>query len=318
MKLMTPVEIEKDFPHISHKDKVLVLGSCFSDNIGEKLHTSGFQVDINPFGTLYNPVSIARATQEIRDGKTYMENDLFNYQGLWQSDMHHGSFSGPDKKTVLDHINDRISKAHNTWRNTNLVLLTFGSAFVYYNKTGEIVSNCHKRPESEFNRQRLSIEDIISLYEPLFHSLFEQNKELNIIMTVSPIRHLRDGLHQNQLSKSTLLLAIDKLKSLFPHNIYYFPAYEIMMDELRDYRFYTDDLMHPSTMAIEYLWEKFITCSFDNETQQLAEECQKIYKAINHRPLHADEKTHKEFLKQIVLKINRLKEKYPYLEFKTE
>lgn len=318
MKLTTPVEIEKDFPHISHRDNVLVLGSCFSDNIGEKLHTSGFQTEINPFGTLYNPVSIARAIYEIEEEKKYTEDNLFCYQSLWQSDMHHGSFSDSDKKTVLNHINNRISKAHNTWVNTNVILLTFGSAFVYYNKTGEVVSNCHKRPESEFNRQRLTVEGIISIYEPLLNSLIEQNRELNIIMTVSPIRHLRDGLHQNQLSKSTLLLAIDKLKSLFPHNIYYFPAYEIMMDELRDYRFYADDLMHPSTMAIEYLWEKFTTCSFENETQQLAEECQKIYKAINHRPLHADKGTHKEFLKQIVLKINRLKEKYPYLEFKTE
>jgi len=318
MKLTTPVEIEKDFPHISHRDNVLVLGSCFSDNIGEKLHTSGFQTEINPFGTLYNPVSIARAIYEIEEKKKYTEDNLFYYQGLWQSDMHHGSFSDSDKETVLNHINNRISKAHNTWVNTNVILLTFGSAFVYYNKTGEVVSNCHKRPESEFNRQRLTVEGIISIYEPLLNSLIEQNRELNIIMTVSPIRHLRDGLHQNQLSKSTLLLAIDKLKSLFPHNIYYFPAYEIMMDELRDYRFYADDLMHPSTMAIEYLWEKFTTCSFENETQQLAEECQKIYKAINHRPLHADKGTHKEFLKQIVLKINRLKEKYPYLEFKTE
>ena len=318
MKLTTPVEIEKDFPHISHRDNVLVLGSCFSDNIGEKLHTSGFQTEINPFGTLYNPVSIARAIYEIEEEKKYTEDNLFCYQSLWQSDMHHGSFSDSDKKTVLNHINNRISKAHNTWVNTNVILLTFGSAFVYYNKTGEVVSNCHKRPESEFNRQRLTVEGIISIYEPLLNSLIEQNRELNIIMTVSPIRHLRDGLHQNQLSKSTLLLAIDKLKSLFPHNIYYFPAYEIMMDELRDYRFYADDLMHPSTMAIEYLWEKFTTCSFENETQQLAEECQKIYKAINHRPLHTDKGTHKEFLKQIVLKINRLKEKYPYLEFKTE
>lgn len=318
MKLTTPVEIEKDFPHISHRDNVLVLGSCFSDNIGEKLHTSGFQTEINPFGTLYNPVSIARAIYEIEEEKKYTEDNLFCYQSLWQSDMHHGSFSDSDKKTVLNHINNRISKAHNTWVNTNVILLTFGSAFVYYNKTGEVVSNCHKRPESEFNRQQLTVEDIISIYEPLLNSLIEQNRELNIIMTVSPIRHLRDGLHQNQLSKSTLLLAIDKLKSLFPHNIYYFPAYEIMMDELRDYRFYADDLMHPSTMAIEYLWEKFTTCSFENETQQLAEECQKIYKAINHRPLHTDKGTHKEFLKQIVLKINRLKEKYPYLEFKTE
>lgn len=318
MKLTTPVEIEKDFPHISHRDNVLVLGSCFSDNIGEKLQTSGFQTDINPFGTLYNPVSIAQAIREIGEGKKYIESNLFYYQGLWQSDMHHGSFSDPDKKTVLDHINNRISKAHDNWASTNLILLTFGSAFVYYNKTGEVVSNCHKRPESEFDRQRLTVEDIISIYEPLFHSLIEQNKELKIIMTVSPIRHLRDGLHQNQLSKSTLLLTIDKLKSLFPHNIYYFPAYEIMMDELRDYRFYADDLMHPSTIAIEYLWEKFAGCSFIDETQQMAEECQKIYKALHHRPLHENEETHKEFLKQIVLKINRLKEKYPYLEFKTE
>jgi hypothetical protein len=318
MKLITAVEIEREMPRLSHRDKMLMMGSCFSDSIGDKLSLGGFKVDINPFGTLYNPISIARALREILSGKVYSEQDLFQYQGLWHSAMHHGSFSGADKADVLLHINNRLSDAHQNWEQTDVLFLTFGSAFVYYNNEGEVVGNCHKLPEASFRRRRLSVEEIVEDYQSLLDLLLNENRKLKLILTVSPIRHLRDGLHQNQLSKATLLLAIDKLKELYPDKIYYFPAYEIMMDELRDYRYYADDLMHPSQLAVEYIWEKFAQTCFDSDTLALAGECEKIYKALHHRPLHNDDEAHKEFLGQIVLKINRLKEKYPYLEFKTE
>lgn len=318
MKLITSVDIEKDIPHLSHRDKVLMLGSCFSDNIGERLNHCGFQTDINPFGTLYNPVSIIRALNEIEQGKLYTENDLFEYQGLWHSPMHHGSFSGTDKGKVLSHINFRLSQAHQNWEDIHFLFLTFGSAYIYYDKNNRVVGNCHKLPETTFERKRLSVDEIIDTYKPFFDKIIAKRKELNIIITVSPIRHLRDGLHQNQLSKATLLLAAEGLKALYPKQLHYFPAYEIMMDELRDYRFYADDMMHPSDLAVNYIWEKLADTCFNKETYQLAEECEKIYKALAHRPLHPDDNANKEFLGKIVLKINQLKKKYPYLEFKTE
>jgi hypothetical protein len=316
-KLFTAVEMES-MPHLSHCDKMLMIGSCFIDSIGEKLCECGFNADINPFGTLYNPISIVKAIKQIREKKVYTETDLFEYQGLWHSEMHHGSFSSINKSEVLSLINDKISVANDFWNDATVLMLTFGSAFVYYNKRGKVVGNCHKLPESEFNRKRLSIDEIVDACQTIFDCILKDKSDLKITITVSPIRHFRDGLHENQLSKATLLLAVEKLKKCYPQNISYFPAYELMMDELRDYRFYADDMIHPSPLAIEYIWEKLTDACFDKETKQLNIECEKIYKAIKHRPLHPDDEVYKEFLGQLTLKINRLKEKYPYLEFKTK
>src|SRR5574344_444544 len=316
-KLITAVEMES-MPHLSHHDTMLMLGSCFIDNIGEKLNDSGFNVDINPFGTLYNPLSIGEAIKQIINERVYSEQDLFEYQGLWHSEMHHSSFSSANREEILHHINNSIASAHEIWDKATVLILTLGSAFVYYNKEGQVVGNCHKLPESEFNRRRLTTEEIIDDCKTLITDVLQKKPDIKIIFTVSPIRHLRDGLHENQLSKSTLLLATDKLKELYPQNIFYFPAYELMMDELRDYRFYADDMTHPSSLAVEYIWEKLSDACFDKGTTMLAEECEKIYKAIRHRPLHPDDKAYKEFLGQLTLKINRLKEKYPYLEFKID
>jgi len=314
---MTSVDTGKNFPPLAHTNKLLVLGSCFSTNIGEKLLTSGFCVDLNPFGVLYNPMSIAEALKEIQRGKVYSSTDLFAYDGLWHSQMHHGSFSAVTEQETLEHINSRLSKVHAEWPDVDRLLLAFGTSFIYSDKEKEeIVSNCHKQPDVRFIRRRLSVDEIIDTYVPLFQNWLQMKPELKIIFTVSPIRHLRDGLHENQLSKAILLMAVDKLLKQFPENVFYFPAYEIVLDELRDYRFYTDDLLHPSTLAIDYIWERFTSCCFSEKTQALATECENLHKSLSHRVLHPDQKSNKEFLGQIVLKINRLKEKYPYLDLK--
>jgi hypothetical protein len=177
-----------------------------------------------------------------------------------------------------------------------------------------VVSNCHKRSERDFNRRRISVAEIVSTYVPLIDTLLLRNPSLKIIFTVSPIRHVRDGLSANQLSKSTLLLAVDELCRRNPEVCHYFPSYEIMMDELRDYRFYADDLVHPSPVAVEYIWERFAQTHFSDETRRVGAECESINKSLQHRPLHPDSEEYKRFLGQIVLKIRRLKEKYPYLE----
>ena len=198
-------------------------------------------------------------------------------------------------------------------------MLTFGTAYVYEQKeTGKIVANCHKLPEKNFIRRRLEIDEIVEDYTLLLDELISLNPQLKILFTVSPIRHIRDGMHANQLSKSVLLLAIDRLMQRYPQVTCYFPSYEIVLDELRDYRFYADDMVHPSTLTVNYLWERFSETFFTPETQSLIKECETIRKAIAHKPFHPESEEHKRFLGQIVLKIERLNGKYPYLDFEKE
>ena len=198
-------------------------------------------------------------------------------------------------------------------------MLTFGTAYVYEQKeTGKVVANCHKLPEKNFIRRRLEIDEIVEDYTLLLDELISLNPQLKILFTVSPIRHIRDGMHANQLSKSVLLLAIDRLMQRYPQVTCYFPSYEIVLDELRDYRFYADDMVHPSTLTINYLWERFSETFFTPETQNLIKECETIRKAIAHKPFHPESEEHKRFLGQIVLKIERLNGKYPYLDFEKE
>jgi hypothetical protein len=315
MKLVTSVEINKNsLPTLSHHDEVMMLGSCFSENIGQKFAACGFHTDINPFGIIYNPLSIAKALDRIIDGTLYSDGDLFCHDRLWHSYMHHGSFSSTEKKWTLESINERLEKAHKEIGKVTHLYLTFGTAYVYSLKAdGSVVSNCHKMPESTFERRLSSVDEAVKVCKESIDRLLKINKKVKIILTVSPVRHLRDGLHANDVSKATLLFAVDRLAEAYPKNVSYFPAYEIMMDELRDYRFYAEDMMHPSDLAVDYIWERLSDSCFDKETKTLAGECEEIHKAFEHRPLHADDEMNMDFLRKITLKIERLNKKYPYL-----
>lgn len=316
MRFTTPVELSKGLPPITHAQQLLLMGSCFAENIGTLLKDNSFHCDVNPFGILYNPFSISEALKEILAGKQYTEDDLFFFRDCWHSPMHHGMFSAASVDEVLRQINDRLLQAHDRMEHTDWLLLTWGTAYVYQQKdTGRIVSNCHKQPEGSFSRRMLAVDEIVREYTLLLEELRKRNSGLKVLFTVSPIRHIRDGLHANQLSKATLLLAIEQLQTAFPDFVFYFPSYEIVLDELRDYRFYTDDMLHPSPVAIRYLWERFSEVFFSDETKKIMEECESIRKALAHRPFHPDSEEHKRFLGQIVLKIERLNGKYPYLEF---
>jgi hypothetical protein len=316
IKLTTTVDIDKGIPELNHRQRMLLMGSCFATNMGERLRASGFKVDVNPFGVLYNPLSIAEALRQLMDGKRYAKADLTQAGGLWHSSMHHGSFSSASPDEVLANINNRLEQAGQMLRGgLDRLLLTFGSAYVYTDKaSGQVVSNCHKRPEREFTRRRVSVAEVVSTYVPLIDMLLLLNPQLRIIFTVSPIRHVRDGLSANQLSKSTLLLAADELCSRYRDVCFYFPSYEVMMDELRDYRFYADDLVHPSPLAEEYIWQRLSETLFTAETRKVAAEVESLNKSLQHRPLHPDSAEYNRFLGQIVLKMKLLTEKYPYLE----
>ncbi|MEG1562497.1 MAG: GSCFA domain-containing protein [Bacteroides sp.] len=319
MNLITTVELPTRLPAITHAQHLLLLGSCFTENMGTLLTGHAFRTDVNPFGILYNPQSLATALREIVSGRRYTETDLFFFRECWHSPMHHGSFSSASPVEALERINTRLQYAHRHLDVTDWLLLTFGSAYVYEQRsTGQIVANCHKLPEKEFIRRMLTVEEIVTDYTSLLCGLQARCPQLKLLFTVSPIRHARDGMHANQLSKATLLLAVDRLQTAFPNVVHYFPSYEIVLDELRDYRFYADDLLHPSPLAVRYLWERFSATFFSPETQTIMEECEKISKAFAHKPFQPDSEEHKRFLKQIVLKIERLKEKYPYLDFENE
>ena len=319
MNFQTSVELPAGLPAIRHADHILLMGSCFAENIGALLSDAKFRLELNPFGILYNPLSISSALREIATKKEYTEKDLFAYRGLWHSPMHHGSFSASTPEETLQHINVRFQQARKAMQQLDWLMLTFGTAYVYEQKeTGKVVANCHKLPESNFNRRLLLVDEIVDEYTSLITSLAARNPNLKILFTVSPIRHIRDGMHANQLSKSTLLLAIDRLQQLFPQHVFYFPSYEIVLDELRDYRFYADDMLHPSTLAVRYLWERFSETFFSADTKQIMAEVEDIRRDLAHKPFHPASEAYQRFLGQIVLKIERLIGKYPYLDFQKE
>ena len=319
MNFQTTVELPADFSSVSHADQILLMGSCFAENMGNFLREGKFQVDMNPFGILYNPLSIGAAWKEIRNGKVYEESDLFFYKGLWHSSMHHGSFSAESPCLVLQHINDRLQQAHERVQRLDWLMLTFGTAYVYEQKdTGKVVANCHKLPEKQFTRRLLSVDEIVAEYQALIADLTALRPQARLLFTVSPIRHQRDGMHANQLSKATLLLAIDRLQQLFPGRVCYFPSYEIVLDELRDYRFYAEDMVHPSPLAVRYLWQRFSDACFSPETLRILEAVDDIRRDLEHCPFHPHSEAYHRFLGQIVLKIERLIGKYPYLDFQKE
>ena len=260
-----------------------MLGSCFSDEIGRQMEERKMAVTCNPFGTLYNPLSIAQAIQ-----KTELPA-LIEYDGLWHSMAHHGSFSRATKEEAEKAVANSIEAMQRALAEATVVIVTFGTAWVYEltdermkELTNErIVGNCHKMPEKWFRRRRLSVEEIIDAWQPVL----AQYPDKKWLFTVSPIRHIRDGLHENQLSKATLLMAVEAIRNQYSA-ISYFPSYEILLDELRDYRFFADDLVHPSTLAVEYIWERFCETFCTSQTINAMNIAHKEWKFDHHRPLH--------------------------------
>jgi hypothetical protein len=271
MKLQTPVADEKCRVGISYNDKIMMLGSCFSDNIGKRLSELGFDVCVNPFGTLYNPASIASAVSRLVNGEHFSEKDCVEIGAGCErvcSFSHHTSFSGTDAKEFLTKANDALDTASLFFRECNKVIITLGTSWCFRHiGTGSIVSNCLKHPAAEFQRERLEVQEIATLLKDIIETDCGKRKEY--IFTVSPIRHFKDGAHGNQLSKAGLLLGID---SVIGDHAEYFPAYEIVMDELRDYRFYAEDMCHPTSQTTEYILERFLGWALPADEKQVLEE----------------------------------------------
>lgn len=274
---------------LKYGDAVLSLGSCFSEHIGRYLTEQGHRVEVNPFGALYNPLSILQALDRLLEGEPFTEAELFEYDGLWHSSMHHGAYSSADPERTLELINADYTRAAQALPRLKYLLLTWGTAYVYEERsTGRVVTNCHKRPEREFVRRRLSADELTTRLLPRLKDLLDRCPELTIISTVSPIRHLRDGAHDNQLSKATLLMMDEALGTALGSRYHYFPAYEIVQDELRDYRFYAEDMTHPAELTIRIIRERLAEWLLSDEAQALGTEVDRLRRQWTHRPLHPD------------------------------
>jgi len=315
MKLITEVALPEYPFSLDHRSPVLMMGSCFTENIGRQLERYLFPVNINPFGVTYNPLSVKKGLEALIHKDTYEENELKLYNDLWFSFDHYTGFSSPDKDEALNSINRSFTSAKEFLKKADILILTWGTSWVYrYKETGEVVCNCHKIPAKEFTRTQLSTREIIAAYESLLPQLFEFNSKLKIIHTISPVRHWKDGAHGNQLSKAALLLAGDALGNRFPEQFFYFPSYEIVMDELRDYRFYADDMIHTSEKTTSYIWEKFRQVLLSEASIELVKELDSFIKMQEHRPKNRASESHKKLQHRLRERATYLKTKYPEID----
>ena len=305
--LFMPVQIPASSWKIGYDDQILLMGSCFADSMCAKLHEHYFRVEGNPFGVLYNPASIAMAIEMARKSQTIEDKDLVEHGGLWHSMAHHGVFSDIDMAVVLDKCNGSIVALRQALENATVITITFGTAWVY-EYAGKVVGNCHKIPANQFVRRRMTVEEIVATWHPLVEAMPDKKW----VFTVSPIRHVKDGLHENHINKGILLQAVEQLTK--QSGCSYFPAYEIMLDELRDYRYYAEDMVHPSSMAVEYIWQRLVETYMTADTQVEMKTLHQLWRDEHHRFIHPDSMEAKRFLERLGQKKHELQEDYPWIE----
>jgi len=308
----TSIEIKKSLDLIKHSDSIIMMGSCFTENISKKLCYYCYKVFENPFGITYNPASIVNGINRIIEKKTFSHDELLYANETWNTFQHHSKFSHSDKETYLEIINESLNSSNIEFAKANWLIVSLGTSWVYRLKeTGEIVNNCHKQSDKYFIRELLNKENIVSLLSECIKNIINLNPGIKIIFTISPIRHLKDGFAMNQWSKSNLICAVNELVDNL--NIFYFPSYEIVMDDLRDYRFYEEDMVHINSSAIEYIWDKFSEVYFSKEEQQLNLQIDAIRKVLNHKPSNPTSESYKLLIHKIEEKIMHLNAQYPNL-----
>lgn len=324
MKFHFEFDIKKPAQPITHKDKLLLIGSCFTENIGEKLKKYKFTVLENPNGILFNPVSVAEALTSYIDNTQFTKADLFQFNEGWHSWKHHSRFSALSPEETLTKINTSIIRANAYLKNASYLMITLGSSWIYTltekalnGKFGSVAANNHKTPADWFHRRLMTTEEVLQTLDNMLYRLFHFNPQLKIIFTISPVRHLREGVVENNRSKAVLIQAVHHLVDKFD-KLYYFPAYELVIDDLRDYRFFAEDLVHPNYFATQYVWEKFIDACMDEATKKLMEEIHSINLAYQHKPFNPTSEQHKRFLKSFYERTSLLQEQYPHLDFKKE
>jgi hypothetical protein len=324
MKFRFEFDIKKLPQPITHQDKLLLIGSCFTENIGEKMDKYKFTTLQNPNGILFNPVSVADALTDYIEANQFSGNDLFNYNEGWHSWKHHSRFSGVTDDEALKKINSATITAHHFLKDAGYVFITLGSSWIYTltdkavnAKVGAVAANNHKAPADWFYRRLMTTEEVLRVLDNIIHRLFLFNSKLKIIFTISPVRHLREGVVENNRSKATLIQAVHHLVDKFD-KLYYFPAYELVIDDLRDYRFYSEDLVHPNYFATQYVWEKLVDACMDEKTKALMEGLHSINLAYQHKAFNSSSEQHKKFLQSYYQKTKALLESHPYLDFEKE
>jgi len=318
LQFTTKIPIQKSSFPIDYDSKILLLGSCFAENMGEKFEYFKFQTIVNPFGIIFNPVSLEKLIRRS------VENDIFFHNELWHCYEVHSELSNADKDTFLNSLNELINSTHQQLNDSTHIIITLGTSWVYRNiESNEIVANCHKVPQKKFTKELQTIQEIKESLENIISLVHSVNPNCKFIFTVSPVRHIKDGFVENTLSKAHLIAAIHSVLNrkfstsleLTTQNNIYFPAYEIMMDELRDYRFYAEDMLHPNQTAIDYIWIQFFENYISESEFGLMNEICSIQKGLQHRPFNPNTESHQKFLNQLDLKIKTIQNQHPFIKF---
>jgi len=310
MDFTTPVELPEHGPEISPRSRCLWLGSCFAEHMGLRMKAAGMPVEVNPFGVLYNPESIRQALTILADGRL-PEGALFEGRdGMWHSWCHSGAFSAPGREACREAVAESLARSRSLHERMDFLFVTWGTTHVYvHRQSGEVVANCHRQPAADFEERALTADEIHEAWSKLLGGLHAAHPELTVVFTVSPYRYAKYGMHGNQLSKAALLLAVDRLCREHAY-CHYFPAYEIVVDELRDYRFYDRDMLHPSPQAVDYVWERFRRWAFGAEAERYWCEWQSLQRDLGHRPLHPESDEARRFRERTLRRRDEFERKW--------
>lgn len=312
MLLQTQVPVSPLQPELNYDSRIFLMGSCFAENMGEKFGYFAFRNLTNPFGIIFNPISVAHSFKRIATRTAFDANAIFEFNEVWQSFEVHSSLSQQSKALFLSETNQKLLEAHEFLITASHIFITLGTAWVYsFKETGAVVANCHKVAQQKFEKKLLSTEEIKDALHTILESVQHLNPEAKIIFTVSPVRHLKDGLVENNVSKAHLLSAVYQITQQHPAVTSYFPAYELVMDELRDYRFYAQDMLHPNAIAVAYIWEK-VTNGLSIQTQKSMNEIDVIRRSLQHKPFNPNTAAHQKFLENLALSIKSVQETIPH------
>lgn len=316
MKFYTEIPLHKQrFDQIDYGSKILLLGSCFSENIANKFAYFKFNSLVNPFGILFHPKAIETFITNVINQKEYSDTDIFHHNELWQSFDVHSRLSKRSKEELLETLNSSIKETYDFLKEASHVILTFGTSWIYrLIETDDYVANCHKLPQKKFLKELFSVDQIKESLDAIDALIRSVNPEVTIINTVSPVRHIKDGFVENTISKSHLITGVHNLIESNSRQ-YYFPAYELMMDELRDYRYYSEDMLHPNQVAIDHIWERFMSVWISEQADEILKEIEAIQKGIAHRPFHPNSDAHQAFLQQLENRKTQIISRFPHVSF---
>ena len=314
MKFRTEIKLQPEKNSIDYSSHLLLMGSCFSESMEGKFDFFKFDQLTNPFGIIFQPKAIEKSLNDCVDQKIYLKKDLLKHEEIWLSLNHHSQFNQSDPELALDAINKKIEKGHQALKKATHLIITLGTSWAYrWKENGSYVANCHKIPQSKFDKVLLSSEEISESLENMVSKVNGFNKKTQVIFTVSPVRHLKDGFTENNLSKALLLKAVHELKD--HDQAHYFPSYEIMMDDLRDYRFYKRDLVHPNEIAVDYIWEHFKNTWISSQARETMKEVEEIQRSLRHKAFDPESQKHQVFLDKLEKRIQRLQLKQPEINF---